>query len=159
MHCARDIYIRKRIRWPAPERSGRSNGIHPPSEARFHSGELSPGYPRRTGQGRFRALSIFPKETGWLGWRQYFKNHSVVVDMFTNNNSATNEKIPGPYLSSIYCDYQKIWEILEENNINFHKENVLIGKLVPAGTGMNRYSNVELEENYPTSLVDQTIEM
>ena len=59
----------------------------------------------------------YPMETGWLGWRQYFKNHSVVVDMFTNNNSATNEKIPGPYLSSIYCNYQKIWEILEENNI------------------------------------------
>ena len=32
------------------------------------------------------------------------------------------------------------------------KENVLIGKLVPAGTGMRRYNNVELEENYiPTA--------
>ena len=28
------------------------------------------------------------------------------------------------------------------------KENVLIGKLVPAGTGMSRYNNIELEENY-----------
>ena len=28
------------------------------------------------------------------------------------------------------------------------KENVLIGKLVPAGTGMARYNNVELEENF-----------
>jgi len=32
------------------------------------------------------------------------------------------------------------------------KENVLIGKLVPAGTGMSRYNNIELEENYiPTA--------
>ena len=32
------------------------------------------------------------------------------------------------------------------------KENVLIGKLVPAGTGMARYNNVELEENFiPTA--------
>ncbi|MDO4748534.1 MAG: DNA-directed RNA polymerase subunit beta', partial [Eubacteriales bacterium] len=32
------------------------------------------------------------------------------------------------------------------------KENVLIGKLVPAGTGMRKYNNVELEENYiPTA--------
>ena len=32
------------------------------------------------------------------------------------------------------------------------KENVLIGKLVPAGTGMRRYNEVELEENYiPTA--------
>ena len=28
------------------------------------------------------------------------------------------------------------------------KENVIIGKLVPAGTGMRRYTNVELEENF-----------
>ncbi len=28
------------------------------------------------------------------------------------------------------------------------KENVIIGKLVPAGTGMRRYTDVELEENY-----------
>ena len=34
------------------------------------------------------------------------------------------------------------------------KENVLIGKLVPAGTGMSRYNNIELEENYiPTAPV------
>ena len=32
------------------------------------------------------------------------------------------------------------------------KENVLIGKLVPAGTGMARYNNIELEENFiPTA--------
>ena len=31
------------------------------------------------------------------------------------------------------------------------KENVIIGKLVPAGTGMHRYSDVELEENFLTS--------
>ena len=59
----------------------------------------------------------YPKETGWLGWRQYFKNHSVVVDMFTNNNSLTTEKVQGPYLSSVYCDYPRIWEILEEKGI------------------------------------------
>ena len=28
------------------------------------------------------------------------------------------------------------------------KENVIIGKLIPAGTGMRRYNGVELEENY-----------
>ena len=39
------------------------------------------------------------------------------------------------------------------------KENVIIGKLVPAGTGMRRYSDVELEENFipqaPTALDEQ----
>ncbi|MEE1155045.1 MAG: DNA-directed RNA polymerase subunit beta' [Acutalibacteraceae bacterium] len=40
------------------------------------------------------------------------------------------------------------------------KENVIIGKLVPAGTGMKRYSTVELEENYPTPapMVDQALD-
>lgn len=59
----------------------------------------------------------YPKEIGWLGWRQYFKNHSIMVDMFTNNNSLTNEKVPGPFLSSVYCDYQRIWDILQEHGI------------------------------------------
>ena len=32
------------------------------------------------------------------------------------------------------------------------KENVLIGKLVPAGTGMAKYNNIQLEENFiPTA--------
>ncbi len=30
------------------------------------------------------------------------------------------------------------------------KENVIIGKLVPAGTGMHRYSDIEIERNNPT---------
>ena len=32
------------------------------------------------------------------------------------------------------------------------KENVIIGKLVPAGTGMHRYSDVEIEETNPTAI-------
>ena len=28
------------------------------------------------------------------------------------------------------------------------KENVIIGKLIPAGTGLNRYKNIELQESY-----------
>lgn len=60
----------------------------------------------------------FPKETGWMGWRQYFKNHGLVVDMFTNANSITHEKIPGPYLSSLYCEYTPIWNYIKEKGIN-----------------------------------------
>ena len=39
--------------------------------------------------------------------------------MFTNNNSLTTEKVQGPYLSSVYCDYPRIWEILEEKGNNY----------------------------------------
>ncbi|MBQ4435523.1 MAG: DNA-directed RNA polymerase subunit beta', partial [Clostridia bacterium] len=28
------------------------------------------------------------------------------------------------------------------------KENVIIGKLIPAGTGLNRYKNIDLHESY-----------
>lgn len=42
------------------------------------------------------------------------------------------------------------------------KENVIIGKLVPAGTGMHRYSDVQLEENFVTpvmpAMADQELE-
>lgn len=37
------------------------------------------------------------------------------------------------------------------------KENVIIGKLVPAGTGMHRYSDVELEENFVTPPAASTV--
>ena len=29
------------------------------------------------------------------------------------------------------------------------KENVIIGKLIPAGTGMKRYRNIEIESQQP----------
>ena len=36
------------------------------------------------------------------------------------------------------------------------KENVIIGKLIPAGTGMQRYANVKLESNKPVLVSDDT---
>ena len=36
------------------------------------------------------------------------------------------------------------------------KENVIIGKLIPAGTGMQRYANVELESTKPELVSDDT---
>jgi DNA-directed RNA polymerase subunit beta' len=38
------------------------------------------------------------------------------------------------------------------------KENVIIGKLIPAGTGMHRYNSVEVEENYIHSQVPSAFE-
>lgn len=75
----------------------------------------------------------YPIETGWLGWRQYFENHSVVVDMFTNMNSLTKERVLGPHLSSVYCSYDKIWDILQEKGI---KAGALYPKPIdPSGPG------------------------
>ena len=34
------------------------------------------------------------------------------------------------------------------------KENVIIGKLIPAGTGMRRYNDVELEVNHAEQPID-----
>ncbi|MFR1709170.1 MAG: DNA-directed RNA polymerase subunit beta' [Clostridium sp.] len=34
------------------------------------------------------------------------------------------------------------------------KENVIIGKLIPAGTGMNRYRGIEISENHPVEEVE-----
>lgn len=59
----------------------------------------------------------YPIETGWLGWRQYFKSHNLVVDMFTNANSVTHEKVPGPVLSKLYCDYTPIWDIISKHKV------------------------------------------
>ena len=35
------------------------------------------------------------------------------------------------------------------------KENVIIGKLIPAGTGMKRYSNIKLNSDYDTIMADK----
>ena len=59
----------------------------------------------------------YPCETGWLGWRQYFENHDVTVDMFTNNNSVTHELVGGPSLSSLYCPVTFIWDIISKEGI------------------------------------------
>ena len=34
------------------------------------------------------------------------------------------------------------------------KENVIIGKLIPAGTGMKRYRNIEIESANPVYVAD-----
>ena len=39
------------------------------------------------------------------------------------------------------------------------KENVIIGKLIPAGTGMRRYNNVEIEENYVSQTPETSSEI
>lgn len=39
------------------------------------------------------------------------------------------------------------------------KENVIIGKLIPAGTGMKRYKNVELDYGINTALMEAYVEM
>lgn len=59
----------------------------------------------------------YPVETGWLGWKQYFKNHGVIVDMFTNNNSITGDHINGPRLADVYCPYQTIFDLINKKGI------------------------------------------
>ncbi len=39
------------------------------------------------------------------------------------------------------------------------KENVCIGKLIPAGTGMRRYANVQLEKNAPVTETEEDVEL
>ena len=38
------------------------------------------------------------------------------------------------------------------------KENVILGKLIPAGTGMKRYGNIKLNTDYNQDVVEQTEE-
>ena len=36
------------------------------------------------------------------------------------------------------------------------KENVILGKLIPAGTGMKRYGNIKLNTDYNQTIVEET---
>lgn len=79
----------------------------------------------------------------------------------TKASLATNS-----FLSA--ASFQETTKVLTDAAINGKvdpliglKENVIIGKLIPAGTGMKRYQNVQLDtglKNYDTSLEDETSE-
>ena len=55
---------------------------------------------------------LYPSQNGWLGWQQYFKQHDLIIEMFTNVNPLTREKINPPYLSSLYCGYTSILDLI-----------------------------------------------
>lgn len=61
----------------------------------------------------------YPCETGWLGWQQYFFQHDLVVEMFTNCNAKDHTKIKGTYLSNMYCSYTSIIELINEKSDTF----------------------------------------
>lgn len=59
---------------------------------------------------------LYPNQSGWLGWRQYFKQHDVIVEMFTNKRVDTDEKLNGPHLSYMYCGYESIIDLINQNS-------------------------------------------
>ena len=59
---------------------------------------------------------LYPNQSGWLGWRQYFKQHDVIVEMFTNKRVDTDEKLNGPHLSYMYCGYESIIDHINQNS-------------------------------------------
>jgi hypothetical protein len=58
----------------------------------------------------------YPNQTGWLGWQQYFKQHDVVVEMFTNVNPVNRQSYSPKHLSSLYCSYENIVELINQNS-------------------------------------------
>ena len=58
----------------------------------------------------------YPCQTSWLGWDQYFPQHDITIDMFTNAESFTKEIIKGPHLAQTYCPYTSIIELINETN-------------------------------------------
>lgn len=61
---------------------------------------------------------LYPNQSGWLGWQQYFKTQNVIVEMFTNviPNPNNRVKLAPPYLSSLYCSYTSIIDLINENS-------------------------------------------
>lgn len=59
---------------------------------------------------------LYPSQSGWLGWQQYFKSHNIILEMFTNINPATREKVAPPLLSYLYCGYTSIIDLINQNS-------------------------------------------
>ena len=58
----------------------------------------------------------YPNQTCWLGWQQYFKQHDVVVEMFTNVNPINRERYSSTSLSGLYCGYESIIDLINQNS-------------------------------------------
>ncbi len=80
---------------------------------RFH--QITSIFPPTTVAATTAFLSAkFPKETGWLGWNQYFKDLDATVDMFSGRDSFTRDfYIPSP--SAKYLKYESIIEQINKN--------------------------------------------
>ena len=79
--------------------------------------EISSVFPPTTAAATTAFLTgLYPNQNGWIGWQQYFKQHDLVVEMFTNCNAATHERIPGPSISELYCPYTSILELIKEQS-------------------------------------------
>lgn len=75
---------------------------------------------------------LYPSQNGWLGWQQYFKQHDLIIEMFTNVNPLTREKINPPYLSSLYCSYTSILDLINSNS-NTKAYSLFPDKIDPKG--------------------------
>lgn len=79
----------------------------------------------------------YPNQTGWLGWQQLFKQNNLVIEMFTNVNSKTRERIPNPLFSSLYCPYTSIIERINQDS------NTLASTLNPDSIDKNGAKNLD----------------
>ena len=59
---------------------------------------------------------LYPNQTGWIGWQQYFKQCDRVVEMFTNCDAKTKALIKGPKISEMYLPTTSIIDIINESN-------------------------------------------
>lgn len=56
----------------------------------------------------------YPGETGFLGWSQPINNFQRNVNVFTNCDTQTGEKIPGPNIINELCPNKKIIHLINE---------------------------------------------
>ena len=74
----------------------------------------------------------YPNQTGWLGWQQYFKQHDVVLEMFTNINPIDRKCFSPKHLSYMYCGYDSIIDLINQNS------NVKASTLYPDSIAKNK---------------------
>ncbi len=80
---------------------------------RHHFDEISSVFPPTTVAATNAFLSgRYPIETGWIGWSQYFPQIDRSVDMFSNNDSFTKERLNGPHLAKTYYQYDSIIDLI-----------------------------------------------
>src|SRR5574344_361023 len=59
---------------------------------------------------------LYPIESGWMAWSQYFPELKRNIDVFKNDDSQTKEKLPLPNYQEQRCSYDSIFSQINKAN-------------------------------------------
>jgi predicted AlkP superfamily pyrophosphatase or phosphodiesterase len=88
-------------------------------------GTITSTFPSTTAAATNAFLSgKYPIEIGWFGWAQYFKEHDLILELFTGKDYLLQKPAVNPSLIRDAIDYQTIFDQIKTINPKTHLAQV-----------------------------------